>query len=323
MLLREPIVKGIFFLIVTHSLRAPALPSRSTCVALGLFDGLHMGHRAVLQATLAHAKSRVLEPLCFTFSTDYHTPDTKQGMTRLMSPQAMEIQLSQMGFGRMACPDFDEFRELSPHSFLRDVLMEQLGAAAIVCGYDFRFGRKAAAGVEELSTFCREEQLDFLVIPAVEEEGEAISSSRIRELVAAGQMPDANRLLGRAFSIDFEVIPGRRLGHTLGWPTINQPFPPGFTMPRFGVYATLTRLGEQLYSSVTNVGVKPTVGSDRVLAETYIQDFAGDLYGSRVEVQFLQLLREEKKFSDLEELRVQIAADAADARRVSAPFLQK
>ncbi|MGI6403193.1 MAG: bifunctional riboflavin kinase/FAD synthetase [Oscillospiraceae bacterium] len=310
-------------MIVTHSLQMPALAPRSTCVALGLFDGLHRGHQAVLQATLSHGASFGLEPLCFTFSTALHTPQTKRGMTRLMSSHAMEQQLAQMGFAHMACPDFDEFRTLCPQCFLEDVLTNKLGAGAIVCGFDFRFGRKAAAGVEELSRFCREKKLELRIIPPVEEEGQPISSSRIRELVREGEIPAANRLLGRAFAIDFEVVSGRRLGHTLGWPTINQPFPADFTLPRFGVYATLTRLGETLYSSVTNVGVKPTVGSDQVLAETYIQDFEGNLYGSRVEVQFLQFLREEIKFSDLSALRAQIATDAELARKAAAPFLQK
>lgn len=310
-------------MVVTHTLHAPALPARSTCVALGLFDGLHLGHQAVLRATLSQAGEMGLEPLCFTFSTNLHTPDSKQGMTRLMSARAMETHLSRMGFSQMVCPDFDEFRELSPDRFLREILLEQLGAAAIVCGYDFHFGKKAAAGVEELVAFCREQNLGCRIIPAVRKGGEPVASRRIRELVRAGEMAAANCLLGRMFSIDFEVIYGRGLGHTLGWPTINQPFPPDFTLPRFGVYATLVRLGEKRYSAVTNVGVKPTVGSDRALAETYIQDFAGDLYGKRVEVQFLRFVREEQKFADLDALRLQIAADVDHARRVAASFLQK
>ena len=310
-------------MIITKSLQMPALTSRSTCVALGLFDGLHRGHQAVLQATLSHGAASRLEPLCFTFSTSLHTPQAKQGMTRLMSLHAMEEQLARMGFARMVCPDFDEFRTLSPRCFLEELLVNKLGAAAIVCGFDFRFGRQAAAGVEELSQFCREKNLDLLVIPAVIQDGEPISSTRIRELIKAGEMSAANRMLGRAFFIDFEVVPGRKLGHTIGWPTINQPFPPDFTLPRFGVYATLTRWGDQQYSSVTNVGVKPTVGSDQALAETYIQDFAGNLYGSRVEVQFLQFLREEMKFPSLDALKGQIAMDADQARKIAASFLQK
>jgi len=289
-------------------------------VALGLFDGVHLGHRAVLDTMLACAGSSGLAPLVFTFSIGKHIPDAKHGMTRLMSEDMTFALLEGMGVSHVAAPDFGEFRGLSPAAFVKDVLAGGLGAARVVCGYDYRFGKNASGGADALSRLCGELGVSVEVIPAVAADGAPISSSRVRALIQEGDIHAANNLLGRRFAVDFEVIAGRKLGRTLDWPTINQPFPVDFTVPRYGVYATLTHTHGKIHSSITNVGVKPTVGSDTVLAETYIRGFDGDLYGGRVKVEFLRFLRPERKFSSLEELRAQIACDAQEASLVVVPF---
>jgi riboflavin kinase/FMN adenylyltransferase len=150
----------------------------------------------------------------------------------------------------------------------------------------------------------------------LEAQGGAVSSSRVRALLREGAVEAANALLGRRFAIDFEVVHGRRIGRTLGTPTINQPLPDGFIEPRFGVYATATRLGGEVYSSVTNVGVKPTFGSDRALAETYIHGFSGDLYGQKPLVEFIGFIRPERRFESPEALRAQIMEDNERAAEV-------
>lgn len=306
---------------ILDTLTQTALPQKSACVALGLFDGLHLGHRAVLEATLSAAAEQDLAPVCFTFTTRRHAPAAKAGTTRLLSDTMAFARLEQMGFSAVIRPDFDEFRDLTPQEFVHKVVAGRLGAALAVCGYDFHFGRGAAGAPEDLSAYCGALGVQTQIVPALLQGGEPVSSSRIRALIAEGDIPAANALLGRPFAIDFEVIHGRRIGRTLGSPTINQPFPADFTLPPFGVYASVSRLDGQIFSSVTNVGVKPTVGSDDVLAETYIQGFDGDLYGRRVQVEFLAFLRPEQKFDSLDALRAQIGRDAADADKVAGKYL--
>ena len=307
---------------ISRSLSTPALPAGSTCVALGLFNGLHLGHMAVIEKMMVMSGEYELTPLVFTFTAANNIPAAKGKMTFLLSPDMTNTMLVQAGVREMVCPDFDEFRSLEPGQFIRDVLSVRLGAARVVCGYDFHFGKNAAGDTQSLRKLCEQRGIAVDVVPAVFADGQPAATRRIRAFIEEGNIPAANRLFGRPFAIDFEVIHGRQLGRTLDWPTINQAFPAGFTLPRFGVYATISNVGGKLYSSVTNVGVKPTVGSNAVLAETYIQGFAGDLYGERIEVQFLKFLRPEQKFPSLDALKEAIGADAKRAHKVASALLK-
>ncbi len=311
-------------MIIHRTLSVPALPARSTCVALGLFDGLHIGHRAVLEATLRMAREHGAQPLCFTFSTQGSRPDAKADMTRLLTGTQLAEALEAMGFAYMICPPFDEFRGLAPRAFVTGALAVTLGAAGVLCGYDFRFGSGAAGTPETLAALCGELGLAVRVAPAVELDGGPVSSRRIRRLVADGEMEAAARLLGRPFSLSLRVERGRGLGRRLGAPTLNQPLPDGLTLPRFGVYASLSHLpGGDICPGVTNVGRRPTVGSEAPLAETFLPGYSGDLYGQRVTVELLRFLRAEQRFPNLESLRGQIAADTAAAAAVAAAYLEE
>ena len=302
---------------ISRSLHNTGLPPGSTCAALGLFCGLHLGHVAVINKMLEQAGEHNLTPLVFTFDTSGGLPDSKRGMTTLLSGGMMGSLLAEMGIQELVCPVFDEFRSLEPEQFVSEILKEKLGAARVVCGFDFRFGKNAAGDLKMLRELCAAHGISVDVVPAVMVEGEPAASRRIRALVEEGDIPAANRILGRPFAIDFEVIHGRRLGRTLDWPTINQLIAPGFTQPRFGVYATRAWVNGEPYGSVTNVGVKPTVGASAVLAETYIQDFSGDLYGERVKVEFFKFLRPEQKFPDLAALKEAISADVRQAKEIA------
>ena len=175
-----------------------------------------------------------------------------------------------------------------------------------------------------LRSLCQEAGVELYVVPPVEDGGEKVSSTRIRKAVEAGDIPTANRLLGRPFGFSLEVIHGNHIGTGLGTPTINQAIPEGFVLPKFGVYASWCRVGGEYFYGVTNVGVKPTVGSDRVLAETWMPDFQGDLYGKRVRVFLLEFLRPERKFHSLDELKAAIRENGEQAKavtsRISPPY---
>lgn len=282
-----------------------------TAVALGFFDGVHRGHQAVIGRAVELAGEE-LAPAVFTFRPSGDMPARKSGGL-LCTEEQKEEELRRLGVRLVASPGFEDIRGISGEDFVRENLFRGMRAKILCCGEDFRFGRGAALAVRELAGLCRELDIRLEVVPPVLEDGAPVSSTRIRAAVSAGEMETARRLLGRPFGICFPVEHGRRLGRRLGFPTINQVFPERFVLPRFGVYAAFVRWKGVLYPAVANVGVKPTVGAERPLAETYIAGFEGDLYGEKVPVSLVSFLRPEQKFPSVDQLREQISRDAAAA----------
>lgn len=305
---------------VYHSLRDAQPPQNPSCVALGLFDGLHPGHQAVIDAAVRCAQKSGQTPCVFTFSIDDARPAAKPASGRLLSASLRDRLLADMGVEYVLCPGFCEFRGMTPEQYVHDILLGLFGATAVFCGDNFHFGKNAAGTPNDLRSLGAPLGMRVQTIPMVQAGGATVSSTRIRECIAAGDLLTARQLLGRPYAIDFEVIHGRRLGRTLNAPTINQHLPPWFAKPRFGVYASVVTVDSKRYIAVSNIGVKPTVGSDRVLAETCILDYSGDLYGRKVLVEFYEFIRPEQKFDSIDELRAQIARDAATAReRIGQP----
>jgi riboflavin kinase/FMN adenylyltransferase len=300
-------------LVVSRTLR-PAIPG-PCAVALGFFDGIHLGHRAVIDAALAE-KSRGLRTCVFTFTVGSQTPAAKASMTLLQTEEQKWRTLERLGVDGVVAPDFSLFKAMSPEVCAVDVLAGALGARVGTCGYDFRFGRGAAGDPETLRDLLKPLGTQVRVVPAVlDEQGVPVSSTRVRQAVADGDAALAARLMGHPFAIDFPVAAGRRLGRKLNFPTINQAFPPGFQIPRFGVYATRVTVDGRSFCGATNIGVKPTVdGAGAPLAETHIVGFEGDLYGRRVLVELIAFLRPETRFDTLERLRRAIAEDARRAQ---------
>ena len=192
-------------------------------------------------------------------------------------------------------------------------------AVALSCGYNYRFGKDGAGDVALLQTLCAQRHIALTVISPVVIDDRPVSATVIRQRLAAGDMPEVRRLLCRSWGLSLPVVSGQHLGGKLGMPTVNQPIPPMLALPRFGVYASSVEIGDETYIGVTNIGIRPTVGAVAPLAETWIQDFSGDLYGQTVRVYPVELLRPEQKFADLGALTAQVHQDAAAARAVFAP----
>jgi len=288
-------------------------PAEKTAVALGIFDGLHKGHMAVLKSLIEASKPDGLTPLVFTFDTNESRPGAKTPK-RLLSDDARNEILLDIGVEYVLSPKFSEFRDMQPHDF-SVFLTRRLNAKAVFCGEDFRFGKGAKAGALDLEAFL-EGKSSVHVIKTVAALDGAVSSTRIKQLLESGDIAAANTLLGRPFPIKAPVIRGRGIGLARLLQTANQPYPPNLAVPRFGVYASETAVGDKRYASVTNIGVKPTVGIAPLLAETHIFDFSADLYGETISVSLLEFIRDEKKFDSLELLKAQMEKDSASSRKI-------
>lgn len=305
---------------IYHSV-ADCQPCGRGAVALGFFDGLHIGHAAVVSRTLSYQQEGLC-PCVFTFTMDGGHPAAKSTANALTTERQKEQLLESWGVRLVLCPDFSEFHAMEPESFVDEILVRRLNANAACCGEDFRFGKKAAGDVGQLAALCQARGIRLDVVPPVTFEGERVSSTRIRSLLGEGRVADANRMLGRAFGYDFTVVRGKQLGLKLDSPTINQRLPDGFVPLRHGVYASVSFAGGAWHPSVTNIGLRPTVeDTTAVNSETYICGFSGDLYGARVEVRLLAFLRPEQRFPSVEALRARIHADAEASVPIAEEYL--
>lgn len=303
---------------VMKTIDGHALSPQGSCVALGLFDGLHIGHHAVIHAMVQKAKAQSLTACVFTFTFDHVRPQAKLSAQQLITGHMRDSILEGWGVNQLMCPDFLAIQHLTPEEFIDRVLCFRLGAKHLFCGADYHFGKGAQADAQTLRRLGEERGLEVTVLPLVQDGGEPVSSTRIRALVAEGNMPQARKMLGRPYTVDFEVAHGLNLAYQLGAPTINQPMPESYVYPRFGVYMTTATVGGKRYPGVTNVGVKPTVGAGNgVIVETFILGYSGDLYGQRIPVEFYEFIRPEKKFPNLDALSKQIHCDAQTVKRIA------
>ncbi len=304
------------------TLRPVPAPTTPCCVALGNFDGVHLGHQALLRQTADSAAKQGLLAAAFLFDP----PPFPERTPQLTTPEEKLRLLARCGIRCAALTDFESLRDLSPEAFVQQILRAALHCQTAVCGFHYHFGAYGAGDAALLAALLRSEGAAAEIIPPVLQHGKLVSSTAIRQAIAAGDMPQAASLLGRSYSLGGEVLHGRAMGRTLGFPTANLAFPPHSVLPRFGVYATLTDLGDGLLRpGVTNVGIRPTVDHTEhptVTAETYLSGFAGDLYGHRIRVFFHCQLRAEQTFPTLSALEEAIRKDSEKAEQIlSAPHI--
>ena len=286
--------------------------------ALGFFDGVHLGHQALLQACRELADKHGCRAGAVTFTVHPEALVTGNAPTLLNTNEDRKRMLRAYGINSVKALPFDRDLMTTHWSDFLNQLVES-GAAGFVCGNDFRFGAGGSGTAETLAAFCKSKELPYAIVPDQLMDGERISSTRIRELLEQGELTQANRLLGHAHILTGKVLSGRQLGRTIGTPTANLAFPAGLLVPKFGVYACKVSIDGNIYPAVTNIGTRPTVNGEGVTAEAHILDFDEDLYGKKITVAFCRFLRPEQKFASLEELKAQIAADTARTRTVLKP----
>lgn len=294
-----------------------ALFPHGSVVCIGAFDGLHLGHRALVRHAVARARDLSLPAVALSFE-----PLPREFFSRDLPPPRLTLArgkyqgLRELGTDSVGLLRFDaRLSSMSAEDFVRKLLIGRLGAREVWIGPDFRFGHRRGGDLPLLQRMGAELGFSAGEIEPVLLQGERVSSTRIRETLLAGDFTDAARLLGRAYSIGGRVVRGKQLGRTLGFPTANLRFP---KVPALsGIYATWVHgVGERPHASVSSFGTRPTVDGIEPLLEAHLFDFDGDLYGRHIEVEFVAKLRDELKFPDLPSLTEQMQRDAETARRL-------
>ena len=288
-----------------------------TIYALGFFDGVHIGHGALLNACRKLASEGGFKAGVVTFDSHPQTVVTGTAPGLICSASDRErLFREKYHMDNVVTLPFDaKLRSQSWPDFLA-MLQKQYGAAGFVCGKDFRFGHRGQGNAKLLSDYCLEREFPFAEIPEQLLDGIRVSSTYIRRQIETGDMATAVRFLGHPHILTGTVIPGKQLGRTLGIPTANLQLPENLVVPRFGVYACRVQIDGIQYPAVTNIGIRPTVSGSGITVEPWILDYSGDLYGRQITLEFFHFLRPERKFPSLEALKAEIHANAQQSREL-------
>ncbi len=302
---------------VLFETKTSGIPALSgTAVGLGNFDGVHIGHAALIDKLVEVSQNQGLTSVIYTFMKHPENILRKKLLTPQITTTKKKIELlARYKVDYLYLAEFNEkFSQLSPEEFVKRILVDKLRVKLAVVGFDYRFGFEGSGNVAMLEYLGHKYNFDVVVVPPVLLDGEVVSSTAVREMLARGLVDKASRLLGRPYSIQGLVVRGRSVGAKLGFPTANIEPEKYLIIPRSGVYCTQTTVEGNALRSVTNIGKNPTFRLNRVSIETHILDFKQDIYDKTIEVFFNKRIRGEKKFNSIEELILQIKNDISLVR---------
>ena len=277
-----------------------------SAVALGYFDGVHVGHRKLISLLVREAKARNIPSYILTFADNISI--TKKTQSIIYNTEEKIKIFESLGVDGVIIADFDSIKELSAESFVCDVLIDALGAEIAISGYNFRFGKEAKGDADTLVELMGSQERSAMILDEQKIGNDSLSSTAIRELLSKKKLEEATRMLGAPYFIEGMVEKGLGLGKVYGFPTVNTQVRESTPLPS-GVYRTAVEIDGKLYTGVTNVGSCPTVKEREIHAETLIADFDGNLYGKNIRIYFLGFLRDEKRFDSIEKLKKQIYLD--------------
>jgi riboflavin kinase/FMN adenylyltransferase len=290
---------------------------RRVCLALGFFDGVHLGHQQIIRQTTTDARQHEALALIVTFDRHPNSVVAPERTPQLIYPLTQKLKvIESLGVDRILLLHFDKaFSERSGQDFVRSLTTEAGQLRSICVGENFVFGHKRSGNIDLLRKLGVELNFSVHGLSAVALDGKAVSSTRIRQAIHSGNLDAASQMLGRAYSLVGPVVAGDKLGRQLGVPTANVDVN-GLVLPPNGVYAAQAKTSEKLHHAVVNIGSRPTLQSPKpqLRVEAHLLDFSGDLYDQELEVFFVEKLRDEKKFPSLDELRDQITRDIREAR---------
>ncbi|MCQ4921747.1 bifunctional riboflavin kinase/FAD synthetase [Tissierella carlieri] len=282
----------------------------NTAIALGNFDGIHIGHQQLIKTMISKSKELGIKSSLLLFKSHTKTiVDNNRPSMITNNKQKFKIA-EDLGIDIIYLLDFDDkIMKLSGEEFVKDIIINKMNGKLLVVGFDYRFGYKASGDSNYLMELGKKHGIDVIVLDPVYENNEIISSSGIRELIANGNITDVLNILGRPYSIIGKVIPGKNRGNKLGFPTANIEPIDNYVIPKNGVYMTNTIIDNKRYISATNIGYNPTFNEDVLKIETYILNFEGNIYGKTLEIEFLDFLRDDIKFETKEDLIKQMKID--------------
>ncbi len=291
-------------------------PSKKTIVTLGTFDGVHLGHTAILDKICTIAKQENLESVLLTFFPHPRliiSNDSEIKMINTMAEKAMLLE--QKGIQNFIIHPFDKlFSELSPREFVEQVLIKQLNIQKIIIGYDHKFGKNRAADFNDLIAFGKEFGFEVEEISAKQVNEVSVSSTKIRNSLLEGKVSLANEYLGYAYMLSGIVVKGNQLGRTIGFPTANIEIPESYKLiPKYGVYLVTAIVNNKSIFGMMNIGIKPTLGGNLLSIEVHLLHFSEDIYGQKIQVNVIERLRDEQKFESFEALKLQLEVDKINA----------
>jgi riboflavin kinase/FMN adenylyltransferase len=292
-------------------------PQKETLLTIGVFDGIHLGHQRLLTHLRDEAQKKNWLSGVVTFKSHPKAVLSPENKLLWLSDAETKISLLR-GLGIdviVVLPFTSELARLTAQRFVQ-LLKEHLKMRGLIVGPDFALGRDREGNAEKLRLLGQEMGFSVGVIPPVVLDGQVVSSSAIRQALAQGDMKKTEKLFGRLFSLNGQVVSGDRRGRGLGFPTANLELKPEQALPSDGVYVTIAHVGHELMPSVTSIGVRPTFGGDKRLVETYIIDYKGELLGQRLTIDLVDRLRDEKRFDTVEELKSQMGRDVEQARQI-------
>ena len=289
--------------------------NHKTIYALGFFDGVHLGHKALLQQCRAMAQQLGCAAGVITFTSHPDTLVLGKTPALINTIEDRRRLLKNCGMDKILELPFDRALMNMPWQDFFALLVREYHVAGLVCGHDFRFGRGGEGNAALLQEACCQANIPCAVIPEQTLDGITLSSTYIRQLLEAGQVESANRFLGHPHILTGQVIPGKQLGRTINIPTANLALPEDIVTLRHGVYACKAYAGGSCHLAVTNIGTRPTVAGEGINAESWLLDFDGDLYGKTLTLEFYAFLRPEQKFSSLQQLHTEIQKNALQVRK--------
>lgn len=282
-----------------------------TSTALGYFDGVHRGHRAVISEAVSYGRENGLVPAVFTLQQSPRTVLFGEEPKGIVTLEEKLQQLKELGVERVYLIDFRTIRHITAENFVADILLGCFHAQHTGCGFNYHFGSGAKGDGEALSQLAQKYGITETTQSQLCYGGLPVSSTRIRQCIAQGDIASVNAMLGRPYGFRLPVVHGQQLGRKLGFPTLNQKMPEGLIQPLFGVYASVVTVSGKQYRGVTNIGRKPTVGADAVTIETWMPAYhGGALYDRTIDVRLHDFIRPEQKFDTLEALREAVLKDA-------------
>lgn len=302
---------------IYHDLSSLKIPNSTVC-GIGNFDGIHRGHQKLIETLLQCSQTRSLDSLIFTFEPHPSRVLSPNNSTKLIMTLKQKQKIMQSyGINHFILAPFTrEFSKIEYKNFIYDILINKCRAKVVVVGYNYRFGYKGEGTAQSLKELCGEKGIDTVIIPPVTYNKETVSSTFIRSLIEKGDVKNAAEYLGRPFKIEGFVQHGNGIGKKLGFPTANISLEQELVLPARGVYAVLVLRQGNIYKGVANLGIKPTFNGSDVTLEIHLFDFNGELYGEKLEVMFIDSLRNEVKFKKADDLIRQVQRDFVNAKEI-------